>query len=325
MTLTSQSRPSFTTDRLGGLQLHQLRTMDALYQERSVTAAALRLNLTPSAVSHHLHKLRDMLGDELFRRTPQGMEPTERTVALIAPIREALGILNHAFDRSKFDPHNSNRRFRIGCLLSLRMALGPMLAAELERDGSGVSFDLRQIHDGFESELEAERLDLAIATVDRTAPGFESCLLRHEEVVVAIRADHPRGAGPLSLAELAELRHVDIRATDFYRSGAPQQTLEQFELASALSVHGLTPQICMIVPDTVSALEIIKRTDMIALCPRRIAEAYGGDAIRLLTPPYQPNSTPVRLLWTVKRDRDEGLRWLRQRVIAALAPPLDGG
>jgi len=294
--------------------------MDALYQERSVTAAAARLHLTPSAVSHHLHKLRDMLGDELFRRTPGGMEPTERTIALIAPIREALGILHHAFDRSRFDPHNSNRLFRIGCLRSLCITLGPVLAAELERDWSGVSFDLRQIHDGFEEELEAERLDLAIATVDRTLPGFESCLLRHEEVVVAIRADHPRAAGPLSLADLAELRHVDIRATDSRRNGASQQTLKQFELASVLAVHGLTRQICMIVPDTVSALEIIKRTDMIALCPRRIAETYGGVAIRLLPPPYQPNSTPVRLLWTIKRDRDEGLRWLRHRIVDALTP-----
>ncbi|CAN5219919.1 LysR family transcriptional regulator [soil metagenome] len=309
----------------GGLQLHQLRTLDALYQDRSVTAAAARLCITPSAVSHSLRKLRDTLGDELFRRGPHGMEPTERVHELIPQIREALGILDHALSLRRFDPADSDRRFRISCLLSLRMALGPLLAAAVEQAGSAISFDLRQIDDGFEAELESERIDMAIATVDRTMPGLNSILLRQEEMAFAVRAEHPRGAGPLTVEELAHWHHVDIRATDYYRASARdrpfKETMEHAEIARALGEHGLAPRIGMIVPDTLSALEVIKCTDMIALCPRRVAEAYGGATIRLLAPPYRTGSTPMRMLWSIKRDRDEGLRWLRGLVERAVGDP----
>lgn len=325
LTRTGLPQSSSSLALTGGLQLHQLRTLDALYQERSVTAAATRLCITPSAVSHSLRKLRDTLGDELFRRGSHGMEPTERVHDLIPQIREALGILDHALSLRRFDPADSDRRFRISCLLSLRMALGPLLAATVEEAGSAISFDLRQIDDGFETELEAERIDLAIATVDRTMPGLSSTLLRQEEMVFAVRTDHPRGAGPLSIAELARWHHVDIRATDFYRGTARdravKETMEHAEIARALAEHGLVPRIGMIVPDTLSALEVIKRTDMIALCPRRIAQSHGGAGIRLLAPPYRTGSTPMRLLWSIKRDRDEGLKWLRGLVERAVGDP----
>ena len=42
----------------GALQLHQLRAIDALYRDRSVTLAAARLCITPSAVSHSLRWIR---------------------------------------------------------------------------------------------------------------------------------------------------------------------------------------------------------------------------------------------------------------------------
>lgn len=309
----------------GGLQLHQLRTLDALYHERSVTGAAIRLRITPSAISHNLRKLRDTLGDELFRRGTHGMEPTDRVHQLIPHIREALGILDHALHLGRFDPAISGRRFRIACLLSLRLVLGPKLAATVEIVAPSISFDLRQIDDGFEAELEAERIDLAIAAADQTIPGVASRVLRQEDVVFAVRAGHPRGSGPLTIAELARWHHVDIRVTDFFRSaprGRPtRETLEHAEVERVLAEHGLAPKIGMIVPDTLSALEVVKATDMIALCPRRVTEAYGGPAIRLLDPPYATGSTPMRMIWSIRREKDEGLRWLRDVVERAAREP----
>src|SRR3546814_12480203 len=135
-----------------GLQLHQLRTLDALYQARSVTMAAGLLHITPSAVSHNLRKLREALGDELFRRGTGGMEPTERARNLIPQVREALAILNQALTPRRFDPAHSERHFRVSCLLSLRMELAPLLARAVERRDSAISFDVRQVDAAFEAD-----------------------------------------------------------------------------------------------------------------------------------------------------------------------------
>src|SRR3546814_1293494 len=91
-----------------------LRVLDALYELRSVSAAASRLCLTPSAVSHALRKLRAVLGDDLFCRSASGMQPTARTHEIAPELREALSLLGRALDVGTFVPAASHRRFQIG-------------------------------------------------------------------------------------------------------------------------------------------------------------------------------------------------------------------
>ena len=51
--------------QLKDVDLNLLVVFDVLLQERSVTRAAERLDLTPSAVSHALRRLRELFDDEL--------------------------------------------------------------------------------------------------------------------------------------------------------------------------------------------------------------------------------------------------------------------
>src|SRR2546429_3359865 len=56
------------------VDLNLLRVFDAVLRERGVTPAAARLGLTQPAVSNALARLRALLGDALFVRTPQRSE-----------------------------------------------------------------------------------------------------------------------------------------------------------------------------------------------------------------------------------------------------------
>jgi DNA-binding transcriptional LysR family regulator len=313
----------------GGLQLHQLRALDALYRDRSVTLAAARLCITPSAVSHSLRRLREIMGDELFRRGPSGMEPTERAHAVVPRVREALGLLDSAF-HGGFDPAGEGREFRIAGLLSMRMALVPMLAREVERSaGSALCIDFRQISDSFADDLEAGLIDLAITTLARPHPWMRTQVLLHEEMAFVVRRGHPRGEKPLTLDELASLMHVNLRGTDFYRRvpgaarNSTQETLEGVTLSTALAQHRLEMRVGLVVPDTLSLLEAVKNTDMIGLCPRRVARSHGGDDVCVLDLPYPAQPSPMRMIWNVRQDRDAGLLWLRG-IIARTCAELGG-
>ena len=57
---------------------------DGLIELVTFDAAAERLHLTPSAVSHGLKRLRRLMQDPLFLKTPKGVKPTERALALAA-------------------------------------------------------------------------------------------------------------------------------------------------------------------------------------------------------------------------------------------------
>src|SRR5579863_10059445 len=72
----------------GSVDLNLLIVFDAVMQERSLTRAGRRLGLSQPATSHALARLRTMLGDELFVRTPEGMQPTPRAEQIAQPIRE---------------------------------------------------------------------------------------------------------------------------------------------------------------------------------------------------------------------------------------------
>src|SRR6266851_4745403 len=54
----------------GAFDLNLLIVFDAVMQERSVTRAGSRIGLSQPAMSHALNRLRYMLKDELFVRTP---------------------------------------------------------------------------------------------------------------------------------------------------------------------------------------------------------------------------------------------------------------
>src|SRR6266480_2668191 len=70
--------------------LNLLVVFDGLMQERSVTRAGRRLGMSQPALSHALNRLRYLLKDQLFIRTPKGMAPTPRAEQLALPLRKAL-------------------------------------------------------------------------------------------------------------------------------------------------------------------------------------------------------------------------------------------
>ncbi|WAC48202.1 LysR family transcriptional regulator [Asticcacaulis sp. SL142] len=96
------------------LDLNLLKMFDALMTERHVTRAGERIGLTQSGVSHALSRLRVLLNDPLFVRTPKGMMPTKTAIDMADDVH---ALLEHAQSlltpRRHFDPVTSERVFRL--------------------------------------------------------------------------------------------------------------------------------------------------------------------------------------------------------------------
>src|SRR6185312_1676069 len=97
----------------GAFDLNLLIVFDAIMQERSVTRAGRRVGLSQPAMSHALNRLRYMVKDDLFVRTPEGMVPTPRAEQLAAPLRRALNEMQLALEPDTFVPATATRRFAI--------------------------------------------------------------------------------------------------------------------------------------------------------------------------------------------------------------------
>src|SRR5205085_392392 len=127
----------------GAFDLNLLIVFDAVMQDRSVTRAGSRIGLSQPAMSHALNRLRHVLKDDLFIRTPEGMMPTPRAEMLAQPLRSALGEMQLALEPTAFDPTAADRRFALALNNYAAIVLAAPLVAAVAAAAPKVRLDLR--------------------------------------------------------------------------------------------------------------------------------------------------------------------------------------
>ena len=116
-------------------------------------AAAERLGLSPSAISHALTRLRDLFDDPLFVRRPHGLEPTRRAEELGPQVEALLELTHRTLTRDAgFEPARSSRNFHFAAPEFVTALVGAELIGQLRTVAPGVSFGV-----GFYGEEDAFR------------------------------------------------------------------------------------------------------------------------------------------------------------------------
>jgi len=287
--------------------LNLLVVFDGLMHERSVTRAGKRLGMSQPALSHALNRLRYLMKDQLFIRTPKGMVPTPRAEQLALPLRQALADMQRALEPEAFVPAQANRRFSVAInnyaaivlaapLVSAVSSAAPLVQLDLRPSGTLDVFDL----------LDNGELDLAIGTFDRVGERFGSARLLEDQFVAVMRRDHPAGRGTLSAAALGALRHVAISS-----SGDDTGFIDR-----SLATRGTKRRIALRLP-YLSAGPVLAKSDMAATLSRRVAEALvRGAALQLRELPFTSPSVRTSLLWHRRLDAYPAHRWLRDLVVS---------
>ena len=120
-------------DNLIRIDLNLLVILQVLLEENSVTRAANRLHVSPSALSKSLTRLRNSLEDPLFTRTAHGLKPTAHALQLKAQLPNLLQSLYQLTLAPSFNPLNSDRHFSISMVESAYALLyRPIINASTE-------------------------------------------------------------------------------------------------------------------------------------------------------------------------------------------------
>src|SRR5580704_890837 len=135
----SSGHLTMTAPKLPAIDLNLLIVFDAIMRERSVTRAGQRLSLSQPAMSHALTRLRHMLKDDLFVRSPNGMIPTPRAEQLATPIRIALDGLQQSLEPVQFEPAKATATFRIAVDNYAAVVLVAPIAAHVSKVAPGVT------------------------------------------------------------------------------------------------------------------------------------------------------------------------------------------
>lgn len=308
------------------MDLNLLRVFDALFEERSVTRAGSRLHVTQSAVSHALARLRDMLGDELFIKSPDGMTPTAKARAVGPRLRAGLLQLQAALSVDAFDPATAEHHYTVAADAYACAVLLPGVVGRIRADAPGVEIRITPGVADIGEALDTGRVDLAISGYGRVPERLGLRVLLRDRLVWVLRADHPMAQGPLTLERLASLPHL-VRAVTDERTEAMDGMIVEHGLERRVAQHGdgaLTDalagigrqrQVRLTVPSTHAALAIVGETDLAALVPWRMAAAWAGHyRLKWMEPPYPGPETQLSMVWHLGLGNDPSLTWLRDTI-----------
>lgn len=139
------------------LDLNLLRLLPILAREKNVTRAARVANITQSAFSHALGRIREQLNDEMFVRTRQGMEPTPYALSIIPIIENALHKLDVATRGAHpFDPLKDAHTFYIGAVDYFEFLFMPPLTARFKTTAPNVRLSV----DILSERIKLERVEM---------------------------------------------------------------------------------------------------------------------------------------------------------------------
>ena len=301
--------------KLGAIDLNLLVVFDAVMQERNVTRAGQRLGLSQPAMSHALTRLRYMLKDDLFIRSPKGMLPTPRAEQLALPVRSALDGLQHSLEPSQFIASEATRSFRIAVDNYSAVVLVGLLVGRITKTAPGVTLEFRPSGTlNVLDLLDRGELDLAIGRLPEQGERFSRLTLLRDDFVLVLRKDHPAtSARALSMERFAALSHLEISSVAY-----DTEFIDQ-----ALAKRKLTRRIQLRAP-FLSAVRILIASDMVSVLQRRVAEELVRYRPLLIRPlPHSSPTLETAMIWPRWLENQPAHRWLRELVTlvtSGLAP-----
>jgi DNA-binding transcriptional LysR family regulator len=288
------------------VDLNLLIVFDALMQDRSLTRAGRRLGMSQPATSHALARLRRMLGDELFVRTPEGMQPTQRAIEMAEPVRDALSTMRLALEPEAFEPAQAARSFILVVNNYAARAVVPKLARRVAETAPRIRLDIRpQGMVDVLDHLDKGEIDVVLAALVDGGERFKCVGIMEDDYVAVLDGAHPAaGDATLSLQRVAEFPHIALTSTGDDTSFIDRE----------LKAHGLERRIAIRVPFLSIVLMLVGSDSIVAL-PRRVATDLARVCplvVREL--PFPTPRIALAMIWHRRLDTLPAHRWLRETI-----------
>lgn len=285
--------------------LNQLFVLHAVLSENSVVRAAQRLQLSPSAMSRALARVRETVGDPILVKAGRTLVPTPRAIEM----REQVDRLIHdaqavLLPTTTPDLRRIVRTFTVRSSEGFVETFGPALVTRVMKEAPGIRlrFVPRSTRDA--AGLREGSVDLETGVVDgATSPELRQLPLFTDRLVAVMRAGHPLRKRRVTAVAYANAGHV----------GVSRQTVDQGWVEEALAALGLERAVMTTVSGFAAAIAVARRSDLVATVPDRHTAGLrvGVHTVKL---PFELPTLTVSMLWHPRMHADPVHAWLRERV-----------
>lgn len=296
-------------NKINNIDLNLLKSLQVLLAERHVGNAAQVMNISQSAMSHTLARLRITFDDPLFVRTSKGLEPTARALEVAERLSSVLIEINHLFDSKQFNPSNIRTKFRIQTHDFISSAHLPALFTEIRSKAPGVTFDIQMMTESSYSQLDNGETDLIISAGLQAKSRFMQRGLGAEELVCLLDENHP-ALKHWESDTLYQYPHIKLSILD-ERDDPISRYAKKHNVGPR--IIGMTTQSLQLQP------HIIEGTELIAFVPKSVADIgvkLFGLTIKPI--PFDIPPLPIKAIWHERSQHNPVHQWIRNTLAESL-------
>jgi DNA-binding transcriptional LysR family regulator len=293
--------------RFNRLDLNLLVALDALLVERNITRASRRLNLSQSATSGVLARLREALDDEILVQVGRSMVPTPFAESLVKPVRDVLLQIQATFEaRPAFDPSASARHFRVAASNYPTTVLLTPFSQQLSWSAPEVTVEILPLGMDFTERLDRAEIDLLIMPAKYLSDDHPQQVLFEETYKCVVWEGNTEVGATLGMEQFLGMSHI---ASSF--GDGRQLTMDQWFLQTT----GVARRVGITTNDFNTVPGMVINTNRIATMHARLAEHFARYfPLRLLEPPIALPSVTMAMQWHKYLDKDPGHRWFREGI-----------
>lgn len=299
--------------------IRQLELLCELIDTQSLSEAARRLGMSPSAASQSLTRLRAAFGEDVYvrhgvdyRLTPYGQQVMGGLRTIVKRWQEALMAAQH------FDPSVCELRFAIACVAHSASPDLVRLHAEMRELAPRAKLDFQvPLHNADDLlSLRAGKLDVLCASAPPPADVRDvhhELLCTHALTHVLLCRDHPRIGDSITLSQYLAEQHLMAH----YRNLDPAS---RSPLDEALMARGLPARRTIYVQSLWTCLHMAARSDFLMTMSAggaRILVQHLSELRSLPLPPDMPQaSSKLYMIWHERTHHSRPHTWLRERLRA---------
>jgi DNA-binding transcriptional LysR family regulator len=269
-----------------------------VFEEQSVTKAAERLNLTQSAVSHGLERLRNIISDPLFVRSGRGITATYVAEQMVEDVRVLLRDMRSLSEPRGFKLEALTGKF----VIAAEDFFWSLLISDLfiEMRSQAPYLDLQIVHAGSDParSLREGRFDLILTPIIPEGSGFKQQKLFEDEFVCFF--DPECTSAPRSLEDYLSRNHARIVLSSNEISPVDQ----------VLSSIGKSRRVALQVPSFAGLPGLMKGTQLIALLPSSIKKKIMLD-FEIGASPLNIDHLELFQIWHSRDDDSPKHEWMR--------------
>ncbi|WP_195908554.1 LysR substrate-binding domain-containing protein [Novosphingobium sp. Gsoil 351] len=251
---------------LRAFDLNLLPILDALLDERSVSLAADRINLSQSATSSALLRLREMFNDPIVIREGQRMVPSTRALLIRDQLKAGLATITDIIVELRNDARETgHRQVTLAAPEHIQLTMLEAIQAIMIDEASDMDFKILTLDQKeMIAHLDQCKTDIAMGSFGSLSDKFNRKKLYKETMVAVMRKNHPALANAvdnrISMADFKLYPHLVV---------SNSEDISDSHLSTWLASKAVKRKVTAVVQHISMITQILRDTDFICLGTER--------------------------------------------------------